>query len=52
VVQDRAALAGVTLVSVEVVRLLNRYEAEGVRLVDYSPYIREWMSREQNRGRR
>jgi len=41
----------VTLVDVDVVRFLNRCEAEGVRLVDCSPYIREWMSREQNRSR-
>jgi hypothetical protein len=41
----------VTLVDVEVVRFLNRCEAQGVRLVDCSPYIREWMSREQNRSR-
>jgi hypothetical protein len=41
----------VTLVDVDVVRFLNRCEAEGVRIVDCSPYIREWMSREQNRSR-
>jgi hypothetical protein len=41
----------VTLVDVDVVRFLNRCETEGVRLVNCSPYIREWMSREQNRGR-
>jgi hypothetical protein len=41
----------VTLVDVDVVRFLNRCETEGVRLVDCSPYIREWMSREQNRSR-
>src|SRR6202158_4785041 len=38
-----------TLVDVDVVRFLNRCETEGVRLVNCSPYIREWMSREQNR---
>jgi hypothetical protein len=32
-----------------VVRFLNKCEAEGVRLVNCSPYIREWMSRERNR---
>jgi hypothetical protein len=40
----------VTLVDVDVVRFLNRCETEGVRLVNCSPYIREWMSREQNRS--
>jgi hypothetical protein len=39
-----------TLVDVDVVRFLNRCETEGVRLVKCSPYIREWMSREQNRS--
>ena len=37
----------VTLLDVDVVRFLNSCEAEGVRLVDCSPYIREWMRREQ-----
>jgi hypothetical protein len=40
----------VTLVDVDVVRFLNRCESEGVRLVNCSPYVREWMSREQNRS--
>ena len=40
----------VMLVDVDVVRCLNRCETEGVRLVNCSPYIREWMSREQNRS--
>jgi hypothetical protein len=40
----------VTLVDVDVVRFLNRCETEGMRLVNCSPYIREWMSREQNRS--
>jgi len=34
-------------VEVDVGRLLNRCETDGVRLVHCSPYIREWMSREQ-----
>jgi len=38
----------VTLVDLDVVRFLNRCETEGVRLVKCAPYIREWMSREQN----
>ena len=40
----------VTLVDVDVVRFLNRCKTQGVRLVNCSPYIREWMNREQNRG--
>jgi hypothetical protein len=40
----------VTLVDLEVVRFLNRCETEGVRLVDCSQYIREWMRREHNRS--
>jgi hypothetical protein len=40
----------VTLVDVDAVRFLNRCETEGVRLVNCSPYIREWMSRELNRS--
>ena len=40
----------VTLVDVDVVRFLNECETEGVRLVNCSPYIREWMSRERNRS--
>ena len=40
----------VTLVDVDVVRFLNRCEKEGMRLVDCSAYIREWMRREQNRS--
>jgi hypothetical protein len=40
----------VTLVDVDVVRFLNRCGKEGMRLVDCSPYIREWMRREQNRS--
>jgi hypothetical protein len=40
----------VTLVDLDVVRFLNRCETEGVRLVNCSPYIREWMSRERSRS--
>jgi hypothetical protein len=39
-------LNGVTLVDVEVVRFLNDCEGAGVELLDCSPYIREWMIRE------
>ena len=37
----------VTLVDVEVVRFLGMCEAKGVELAHCSPYIREWVFREQ-----
>ena len=40
-------LEEVTLVDVEVVRFLGMCEAKGVELVHCSPYIREWVFREQ-----
>lgn len=39
-------LEDVTLVDIEVVRFLNACGKRGVELVHCSPYIREWMSRE------
>jgi len=42
-------LDGVTLVDVEVVRFLSACEDGGVELLRCSPYIREWMLREQDR---
>jgi hypothetical protein len=36
-----------TLVDIEVVRFLNRCEAEGIEFVSCSPYIREWMRLEK-----
>jgi hypothetical protein len=39
-------LEGVTLVDIEVVRFLNACEKSDVTLLYCSPYIREWMSRE------
>jgi hypothetical protein len=36
----------VVLVDVDVVRFLNRCKLEGVVLVNCSPYILQWMSRE------
>jgi anti-anti-sigma regulatory factor len=42
-------LAEVTLVDIEVVRLLVACEKSGVELRHCSPYIREWMSRENAR---
>jgi len=40
----------VTLVDVEVVRFLGLCEAEGIALLHCSPYIREWIAREQHRA--
>jgi hypothetical protein len=38
----------VTLVDVEVVRFLGLCEAAGITLLHCSPYIREWIAREQH----
>jgi len=38
----------VTLVDVEVVRFLGGCEAKGIVLLHCSPYIREWIAREQH----
>ena len=43
-------LEGVTLVDVEVVRFLNACEDDDVELIHCSPYIREWMIREEDRN--
>ena len=40
-------LEEVTLVDLEVVRFLGVSEAEGVELVNCSPYIRDWISKER-----
>jgi hypothetical protein len=40
-------LMEVTLVDVDVVRFLGICEADGVEIVNCSPYIREWMKQEQ-----
>ena len=42
-------LDGVMLVDVEVVRFLNTCEENNVELLHCSPFIREWMLREQDR---
>jgi len=49
--QSRIALDldAVTLVDVEVVRFLNTCGEDNVELLHCSPYIREWMLREQDR---
>ena len=36
----------VDLVDIDAVRFLNACEAQGVEVVNCSPYIREWMSQE------
>ena len=43
-------LQEVTLVDVEVVRFLGLCESKGVELAHCSPYIREWIFREQAAG--
>ena len=40
----------VTLVDVVVVHFLIACEAAGIDLLNCAPYIREWMSRERERG--
>lgn len=47
-------LSEVTLVDVDVVRFFGDQERQGVELVKCSPYIREWIQREQavNSGQR
>ena len=44
-------LEEVDLVDVEGVRFLNACEAEGILVLNCSPYIREWMLRERDRPR-
>jgi len=41
-------LSEVTLVDINVVRFLGYQERQGVELVKCSPYIREWIQREQS----
>jgi hypothetical protein len=41
-------LEEVTLVDLDVVRFLGVSEAEGVELMNCSPYIRDWIFRERN----
>jgi anti-anti-sigma regulatory factor len=40
-------LKEVTVVDVEIVRLLEIFESDGIKIVHCSPYIREWMVRER-----
>jgi len=37
----------VDLVDVDAIRFLNECEAEGIQVMNCSPYIREWMLRER-----
>ena len=41
-------LEEVTLVDVEVVRFLGTCEARGARLLNCSPYIRDWIGKERD----
>ena len=41
-------LEEVNLVDVEAVRFLGRCEAQGVTLLNCSPYIRDWIGRERD----
>jgi anti-anti-sigma regulatory factor len=43
-------LEEVTIVDLDVVQLLARCEARGVKLLNCPPYIREWISRENSRA--
>src|SRR5689334_8564384 len=43
-------LEEVTLVDLDIVQLLGRCEAKGVKLLNCPPYIREWISRENSRA--
>ena len=40
-------LEEVVLVDIEAVRFLNQCQSEGIRTMHCSPFIREWMRREQ-----
>ena len=42
-------LEEVDLVDVDGIRFLNAWEAEGIQVLNCSPYIREWMLRERGR---
>lgn len=44
-------LEEVTLVDLDIVQFLARCEAEGMELLHCPPYIREWISRENDRAR-
>ena len=43
-------LKEVTIVDVDVVRFLGACELEGMKILHCSPYIREWILREQQRN--
>jgi anti-anti-sigma regulatory factor len=41
-------LEEVSLVDVDVIRFLGRCQAEGVRIIHCSPYIRDWINQERS----
>jgi len=43
-------LEEVTLVDLDIVQFLARCEARGMELLNCSPYIREWICRENERA--
>ena len=43
-------LEEVDLVDVQVVRFLGACEAQGITLLNSSPYIRDWIGKERNKG--
>ena len=43
-------LEGVDVVDIDGVRLLNEFKAQGVQVVNCSPYIREWMLQDKRFG--
>jgi hypothetical protein len=44
-------MEGVTLVDAETVRFLGEIEAQGIEVLHCSPYIREWIRRENEETR-
>lgn len=41
----------VDIIDIDGVRLLNEFKAQGIQIVNCSPYIREWMLQEQRAHR-
>jgi hypothetical protein len=41
----------VNVVDIDGIRLLNEYQAQGIQVVNCSPYIREWMLQEKRTRR-
>jgi ABC-type transporter Mla MlaB component len=40
----------VDIVDIDGIRFLNEWQARGIQVVNYSPYIREWMLQEKRAG--